>query len=134
MKKKIFGLCVVCLFFATTLGFSQNMVSSTTMRCTRLVINGQDFTSNVSSAYLGIWSDSTSIITLNYTNGNKASFHFSDGKYNSRGQIESKVSLQSGGQWVHNLTSLSSESPGLLVFFVYESDGTRFAEISLRAM
>ena len=56
-------------------GFTQNVVSRSTMRCTRFFVENRDNTNLVRSATLTVYSDNTSMVMLFLTNGNDISFH-----------------------------------------------------------
>ena len=134
MNVKRITVFLVLAFVATGLGFTQQSISRTSLRCTRLLVEGQDHTRNVRSVSLNLYPNNTSMLTFYFHNGNSTSYHFSNGRRNSNGTLTSDVSLQThDGQFFHGYYAISAESSGLLTFGVYDkSNYSMLADIVLR--
>jgi hypothetical protein len=133
--KKLFGLCLVFLFLGAGFAFSLNLINSAQMRCTRLVVDGQDHTRNVRSVLLNIFSDNSTMIVFTFHNGRVTEYHFTNQRQTSHGTITSDTVIRSNGQRFTNLYTISAESAGILTFTVYDRfDNSRIGEITLRTM
>ena len=136
--KRFIGFCLGLLFFGATFVFSQSkIIQSFKMRCTSLIINGQQYSQNVREVGVYIFNDNKTVIQFVFHNGTETNYHFTNQRNTGNSnQFESDIDITSGGQRYSGYKSVSSESPGIMVISIYEgrvSAATKFAEFTLHS-